>query len=165
MRHFICLFGMLAMLVGMHGAALAAPEQDAEADALLGIWLTEGGKARVEITRDDAKKYSGKIIWLSETEYPADDPEAGKPKRDRENPDKARQNDPIVGSTMLVGFVYNGDGKWDKGTVYDAESGNTYKAKIKLEDRNTLKLRGYVGIAMLGRTTTWTRFEEPAAAL
>jgi uncharacterized protein (DUF2147 family) len=33
------------------------------ADDILGIWYTEGGKSKVEITKKDGK-YSGKIIWL-----------------------------------------------------------------------------------------------------
>jgi uncharacterized protein (DUF2147 family) len=54
----------------------------------------------------------------------------------------------------------DGDGAWSGGFIYDPNSGKTYRCKLKLKDRNTLKLRGYIGISLLGRTDVWTR-QEP----
>ena len=46
------------------------------------------------------------------------------------------------------------------GDIYDPESGKTYSSFfIHLKDKNTLKVRGYVGISLLGRTEIWTRTE------
>ncbi len=59
-----------------------------------------------------------------------------------------------VAGTWLSG---DGDGKWSGGFIYDPNSGKTDHCKLKLKDRNTLKLRGYIGISLLGRTDIWTR--------
>jgi len=43
------------------------------------------------------------------------------------------------------------------GRIYNPESGKTYKCTLTLLDDNTLKLRGYKGISLLGGTEVWTR--------
>ena len=58
------------------------------------------------------------------------DPEAGKPRRDRNNPDESKQNEPLVGLSMLKGFDHVGENKWANGTIYDPENGRTYKCEI-----------------------------------
>ena len=83
---------MRALLGGVLGAiatfGLAAGE-DEPADELLGQWYTEDNESKVEVVKKDGK-FFGKIIWLSEPNYGADEPDgdAGKPKRDKNNPDK-----------------------------------------------------------------------------
>lgn len=51
----------------------------------------------------------------------------------------------------------DGDGRWSVGQIYDPNSGKTYSCKLKLIDRNTLYVRGYIGISLIGRTETWRR--------
>jgi uncharacterized protein (DUF2147 family) len=50
-----------------------------------------------------------------------------------------------------------GAGRWTHGTVYDPNSGKTYKGTITLVDHDTLKLRGYIGISLFGRNAIWSR--------
>ena len=50
--------------------------------------------------------------------------------------------------------------RWAGGMIYDPNSGNTYKGTMRLVDRNTLKLRGYIGISLFGRSDTWTRVDN-----
>lgn len=135
---------------------LVAPvvgQQPGTADAIIGIWTTGNGKARVEIKKYN-QTYYGQIVWLKE---PND--AGGNPKTDKNNPDKAKQKQPILGLRLLLGFVYKGDNEWKDGTIYDPESGSTYSCNMELTDANTLKIRGYVGISLLGRTDTWKRFK------
>jgi uncharacterized protein (DUF2147 family) len=122
-----------------------------KADDILGIWLT-GGKepAKIQIYKSGEKFY-GKIIWLQNST------ENGKPKQDTNNPDKAKRNNQVVGLVMLTGFKFDGDDEWKGGDIYDPESGKAYSSYIYLKDSNTLKVRGYVGISLFGRTETWTR--------
>ena len=54
----------------------------------------------------------------------------------------------------MSGFRYD-DGVWRGGRIYDPESGKTYKAIIRLGDDGRLKLRGYIGISLIGRNTVW----------
>lgn len=58
---------------------------------------------------------------------------------------------------MLTAFKFNGDDEWKGSDIYDPESGKTYSSDMYLKDKNTLKVRGYVGISMFGRTETWLR--------
>jgi uncharacterized protein (DUF2147 family) len=138
----------------------ARPE---EADAIVGVWVTEEGEARIEITPENGQ-YIGHIVWLEEPNYPADDKEAGKPRHDRENPDPAKRKRPIPGIRLFEGFTFDGKDKWTGGEIYDAESGKTYKSKITMKGPDELHLRGFVGISLLGRTSVWTRHDPPADA-
>ena len=142
--------------VGVHAVA-------GDGDGVLGVWLTDKAEAHVEIFKQK-DKYCGKIAWLKEPLIPEGDENAGKPKTDHLNPDPKKRNGPILGMQFLNGFVYKGENVWTGGTVYDAESGKTYKAKMTLKDKNTLHLRGYVGFSLLGRTTVWTRVKADKAA-
>ncbi len=118
---------------------------------IIGVWLTEGGKSRIEVTQRNGKYY-GTIIWLRDP-YESD----GKTvKVDDENPKKELRTRPIVGIEIIKGLEFDED-EWDNGDIYDPESGNTYSAIARMPDKNTLKVRGYLGFSLLGRTTVWTR--------
>jgi uncharacterized protein (DUF2147 family) len=120
------------------------------ADDIVGIWLTNGKEpAKIEIYKS-ANKYYGKIVWLK---YAAAN---GKPKLDKHNPDEAKRNQQIIGLLILTGFRFDGH-EWEDGEVYDPESGKTYSCHLSLKEKSTLKVRGYVGISLFGRTELWTR--------
>ena len=74
----------------------------------------------------------------------------------RENPDEALRDRPILGLQIMSDFEYDGNDKWKKGTIYAPDDGKTYKSKMSLSE-DVLKVRGYIGISMLGRTEEWTR--------
>ena len=65
-----------------------AVADELKSDDVTGQWLTEDEDAKILIFKDEDGAYSGKMIWLVEPLFPADDPEAGKIKRDRKNPDR-----------------------------------------------------------------------------
>lgn len=147
---------LVCLLAG--SAAFAA---DDNGDVLLGKWLTEDGKGHVEVANDNGK-YNGKIVWLKEPNYPEGDPEAGKPLHDLNNPDPSKRDQPILGLMVLRDFEYEGDNSWKKGTIYDPETGKTYKCNITLAKDGSLKVRGFIGVSLMGRTSVWTRV-KPAA--
>lgn len=157
---FLLLLLAVAALLAIAATALAAAGSGA--DAVLGTWRTEpgeqGGRANVEVSRR-GDQLIGTIVSLEEPDFPADHERAGQPKVDLENPDTSKRERPIVGLRILSGFTYDGDGKWSGGTIYDPANGKTYKAKLSLEDRDTLDVRGYVGVPLFGRTTTWKRID------
>lgn len=151
----------LALLLAAALAATAATALAAAGSgAIVGTWRTEpgeqGGRAHVEISRR-GDQLVGTIVELEEPHFAAGHPRAGQPKVDLENPDPAKRERPIVGLRILSGFTYDGDGQWSGGTIYDPANGKTYKARIRLDGRDTLDLRGYVGVPLFGRTTTWKR--------
>ncbi|MGI5864736.1 MAG: DUF2147 domain-containing protein [Myxococcales bacterium] len=141
--------------------AVAGADEKKEADAILGRWITAKDASNVEISRC-GEKYCGKIVSLKDPTYGKGDPEEGKPLRDRENPDDKLKTRPLIGLPLLEGFTYEGDGTWEDGTIYDPENGKTYKCIIKIADGGkTLKVRGFIGISLIGRTTVWKRVEAP----
>jgi len=151
---------VLAISISMGVAA-----EDTPGDALLGQWYTADDESKVEVIQNDGKFY-GTIIWLKEPNYGPDEPDgdAGKPKRDKNNPDKEAQKKPVIGIQVLKNFVYNAsDNTWDSGTIYDPNNGRTYKCVIRFQDDpkgvdgKSLHVRGYIGIPTLGRTTVWYR--------
>ena len=129
-----------------------------ESDAILGEWLTAEGKSKVSIVHC-GEKYCGKIVWLKEPTYPADDEDgmAGKTKVDRENKDESLRSQPIIGLEILKGFQYAGDKEWEDGTIYDPQNGKTYACILSLKRPGLLHVRGYIGFSFIGRTTEWTR--------
>ena len=139
---------MMAFLV-MLALALALPAMANAPDAVVGKWETAGGKSHVEI-RKSGSQYVGKIVWLKE---PNRD---GKPKTDRQNPEKSLQSRPILGLQVLSGFTFKG-GEWVDGKIYNPEDGKTYSCKMSLKDKNTLQVRGYVFNPALGKTQVWKR--------
>jgi uncharacterized protein (DUF2147 family) len=118
-------------------------------DAIKGEWYSGDKEAKIEIF-EEGNKYHGKIVWLNEPT------ENGKPKVDKNNPEITKQNRPIEGLRLLRNFEYD-NGKWNEGTIYDPQSGKTYSCTIKMKNENTLEVRGYVGISLIGRTDVWTR--------
>ncbi len=142
---------IMAVLAGMLFTAV-----NAEAASLHGFWKTDGGKSLVEI-HPCGETLCGRITWLKEPAYPADDAMAGKLKVDRENPDSALQGRPIVGLQIMRGFRVTGEQVWGDGTIYDPENGKTYKCRLTLAAPDRLEVRGYIGMALFGRTTVWNR--------
>ena len=128
--------------------------QTEEGDALVGIWMPSHGKAKVKITKVGTKYY-GKIVWLKEPNYPD-----GTKKRDKNNPDAKMHDTPLLGYKILKDFEYKGKKTWENGTIYDPENGSTYSCTVKLTDKNTIDVRGYIGVSMIGRTDTWKRLKQ-----
>ena len=67
-----------------------------------------------------------------------------------------RKNTPILGMNILTGLKKDGD-EWSGGKILDPKNGKEYKCYIQLLDENTLKIRGYIGFSMFGRTAIWKR--------
>ena len=67
-----------------------------------------------------------------------------------------KKDKPILGMDILSGLTKDDD-EWNGGTILDPKNGKEYKCYIKLLDNNTLKLRGYIGFSLIGRTALWKR--------
>lgn len=130
----------------------------AQADKILGVWLSEEKDGKVEISKRN-NKYYGKIIWIAPKNYVN-----GEPKKDINNPDPALRTRSNLGLEILKDFVYDsGDKEWTDGTIYDPKNGSTYSCYMWFEDDapNILNIRGYIGFSLLGRTTLWTKTTNP----
>ena len=116
-----------------------------------GVWITqddETGKKKSEVLlyKNEGKLY-GKILNLLLEE------DKGKLCVNCKGENK---NLAIEGMVIVEGLELNGK-TWEEGTILDPKSGKTYSCYITFENDNTLKVRGYIGFSLLGRTQKWIR--------
>ncbi len=148
----------ISMLIALAGMMIfpmmQVQAQDVVAKDVLGKWLNEDKDAHIQIFMK-GDKFFGKLVWIK---IPID-PETGKPKLDKHNPDPELQKRPSLGLELLTNFVFDDD-EWEDGEIYDPKTGKTYSCYMEFPDDDNLdnlKIRGYVGISLLGKTTYWTR--------
>jgi uncharacterized protein (DUF2147 family) len=152
MRNILIYFVLAAALL------LASAAHSQNPDAIVGKWWNQEKEAQIEIYACEGK-FCGKIVWLKEPNYPASEPNnmSGKPKADRKNPDPSKRERPLLGMNILSGFTHSGGNLWEGGQIYDPQEGKTYKCKMTLETSDHLKVRGFIGISLIGRTNDWAR--------
>lgn len=69
-----------------------------------------------------------------------------------------QHNQPILGMKIIYDFEQRNGAL--KGMILDPESGKLYRCQMKLiENGQRLKVRGYVGTPLLGRTDIWQRLQ------
>ncbi|MEE9355982.1 MAG: DUF2147 domain-containing protein [Methylococcaceae bacterium] len=138
---------MLAVVILMGiGKSYALPES-----ALLGLWKNQSGDGLIEITKKQGK-YSGTITGSPDK----------KDRKDKNNPDPKLQERSLRGVQIMGDLTYRSEDSWEDGWIYDPNNGKTYQCNVTLVDENTLEIRGYVGIALFGRTEVWKRNADKA---
>ena len=130
--------------------SLQASAIDPGADEILGMWLNHEKDAHIEVYKCE-DTFCGKIVWLKNPN------EDGAPKKDKHNPDDTSKSNPILGLDMLSGFSYKGNKKWDDGKIYNPREGKTYSCYLNIKDDGSLKVRGFIGLSIIGKTNYWTR--------
>lgn len=126
----------------------------AQAQEVLGKWYSldpETGKNEsiIEVYKNDDKLY-GKIIKILKKE------DQDKTCIECTGKDKDK---PILGMVIVRGLTRDGN-EWGNGKVLDPKNGKLYKCYITLVEKNKLKLRGYIGFSLIGRTEYWYRVLE-----
>ena len=116
-----------------------------------GDWYNQEKDAVIQINEVN-NAFQGKVIWMEEPNN-----KDGSPKRDKLNPDESLRSQTRIGKVIMTGFVFDENNIWDGGEIYDPKSGKTYKGTITLTSKNRLDLRGYVGLPIFGKTSSWTR--------
>lgn len=120
---------------------------------IVGVWYSENKDGKFQIYKEN-DLYFGRLIWMQEPF----EKDGQTPKKDSKNPDKSLRNNPLQGSIILKNLKFH-KGEWKNGEIYDPQSGRTYKCKAKVKG-NQLILRGFVGVSLLGKSTTWTLVES-----
>ncbi len=149
MRNIITTSVVLFLLLA---PAMQGWSQAHKPDDIVGTWLNQEATGKVTIYKE-GDKYFGKLVWLR---TPLDSI-TGQPRTDKENPDAKLKSTPLIGLVNLKNFSFDGKAEWSGGTIYDPKNGKTYKCYIQFESANRLKIRGYIGVSLLGRNTFWTK--------
>jgi uncharacterized protein (DUF2147 family) len=147
LRLLIC-FALLSLHAAAADNPAAAPANSATAFPSE-YWVSEKDGWTVKTMPCD----SGLCAYLVDFKPQPEDPPGYQPV-DEHNPDKSKRGDLLCGHIMMGGFQASkdGDATWDGGWVYDPDHGTTYSGKITVVDQDTVKLRGFIGISLLGRT-------------
>ena len=123
------------------GSALAANPE--------GVWSMTNGKVTVSVD-DCGGNLCATIVGLKEPISKID----GKPKVDRENPDPAKRQRPLIGLSILIGMKPAGDNLW-KGAIYNPDDGRTYSATVS-QNGDQMKGKGCVA-GVFCKTNTFVR--------
>ncbi len=76
------------------------------------------------------------------------------------NPDPALKTRPLCGLVIGKSFQAKDASHAEDGELYDPKSGKTYHGSMAA-DGDTMRLRGYIGVKLFGRSETWTRATTP----
>lgn len=131
------------MLLTVTSAVTASPSP-----SFIGDWVAPS-KSIVRVY-NCGDKLCLKIVKLSPTA-----PET----RDAKNPDATLRDRPLCGLNIGSGFRPVNPTQLVEGKLYDPQSGHTYSGTIDANG-DEMKLRGYIGISLLGRTEIWHRVSE-----
>lgn len=142
-----------ASLAGLLSANSAVFAQD-----LTGTWQqiddkTGSPKAIIDIRKESNGTFTGKIAKIT--------PRPGyTPKEKCINCPAPYTDQPILGLDVFKNLKFEGENRYADGQIIDPLSGKIYSLKGKQSaNGKRLLLRGYVGIAAIGRTQTWIRQE------
>ena len=153
---------MTRLLVALFVAFCAFPAS-AQTPSVMGTWLTASKLAQVQLApcADPARgPVCGTIVKLIDPKDDSGKPIVPEEAVDRRNTDPALRGRKVLGMVLLYDFAKSADpNAFEDGTIYNGENGKTYKAKFGLQADGTLRLRGYVGVPMLGETQIWTRVQ------
>ena len=124
-------------------------EGGSEREAVFGIWATSGTMIEVGPSPDGG--LSARIIALKNPLWREKDGVGvvGEAKTDLHNPDENLQQRPFIGLEMLSGYEFR-KGMW-RGKLYLPSNGSTWTSSARVK-KGALHIRGYVGVAMLGKT-------------
>jgi len=132
----------LVLILLFLSVSLAAARAD---DGVLGLWTNPTGST-IQIYRCGAD-VCAKLVAIS-SQAPS--------QVDINNPDRSLRKRSLCGLRIGTDFHLTGPNHAEGGRLYDPKSGNTYSGSMT-SDGNRLKLRGYVGFELFGRTEIWTR--------
>ena len=134
-------------LMALPVLAIAATSSFAAEPA--GIWSMSNGKVTVKVSAC-GNNLCARIVALKEPISKID----GKPKVDRENPDPALRDRPLIGLAILIGMKSKGGGLW-KGAIYNPDDGKTYSATVT-HAGDSMKVKGCVA-GIFCKTNTFAR--------
>ena len=151
----------MKILLAAFALCLGAATASAQQGTVMGTWLSESGVAQIKIGAcPDAASgpICGFVVNLINPKGPdgvAVSPDAA---TDYRNENPALRTRKVIGMPLIWGFKQAAaPNTFEDGKVYNGEDGKTYSANISLQPDGRLRLRGFVGTPMFGKTQLWTR--------
>lgn len=125
-------------------------------DRAVGYWTTvdDDGKTPKSVVRifEKQSRLFGNIVQLI-------NPAQKDPKCDQ--CEGANKGKPVLGMQIMWNLTKNGS-EWSGGHILDPKNGKIYNCYIEVIDGGArLKVRGFIGISLLGRTQYWLRAKQP----
>lgn len=150
---------MIAASVSLNGAVWAAPVGGEP--TVVGLWEQVDAKTgKAESWFSIVEKggvYVGTIVKMFQ--------KPGEPPPESWRCTKcegAEKDAPVLGLALIKGMKRKGL-SYEDGTIMDPRDGTVYRALMKLSpDGRQLEVRGYLGLALLGRSQTWKRLSDNA---
>jgi uncharacterized protein (DUF2147 family) len=138
-----------AVLVATFALQLASAQSKSVSgrDQIVGEWWTENREGRVRISKDRDGTFRGTTTCCVHQDQLA---------RDIHNPRPELRSRSTVGIVIIWKLKY-ADGEYADGYVYNPRDGKTYRIAAKVIDPQTIKIRGYLGIPLLGESQIWKR--------
>lgn len=116
-----------------------------------GVWYDDTGQGAVELAPCGGY-ICGHIVWLRQP-FNIN----GEPLRDIYNPSPSLKQRSICGLPVIAGVRPQQDGSWDGGRIYDPKVGRTYNVAIVRLDGQRLRVIGYLGARLFGKSFVWHR--------
>ena len=141
--------------------SLAASAASAQQGTVMGTWLSESGVAQIRIgpcPDATAGPICGFVVGLINPKGPDGIAVAPDAATDYRNENPSLRTRKVIGMPLIWGFKKTAEANsFEDGKVYNGEDGKTYSANISLQPDGRLRLRGFVGTPMFGKTQFWTR--------
>lgn len=140
---------------------VASSAASAQQGTVMGTWLSESGVAHIKIGPcPDAASgpICGFVSNLINPKGPDGASVAPDAATDYRNENPSLRTRKVIGMPLIWGFKKTSEpNTFEDGKIYNGEDGKTYSANISLQPDGKLRLRGYVGSTMFGKTQLWTR--------
>jgi uncharacterized protein (DUF2147 family) len=115
------------------------------AETIEGKWWTEGKEGLMKIEKTKSGRYQVIIISGKDEN-----------KKDEKNPDPKMRERKLKNIVIMWNLKFE-DGEYVDGYCYNPRDGNTYRVKMKMLSQNSLRIRGYLLVPLLGQSQDWVR--------
>ncbi len=120
-----------------------------------GVWIWDDATVGVEF-HPCGENLCGRVVWLKR-----EDDRTAAPALDAKNPNPGLRDRRLCGRDYITGLHRTQAGEWHGGHVYDFNSGSTYDLDIDSVDQNSVRMRGYKGVRILGANLKLVRPSRP----
>lgn len=110
---------------------------------IVGNYWTPDKDGKIKVFEKGGKIYA-KLIWIKDI---------NSQKSEKPN------GESTLGSMLLINFEKKKDNLWTEGFIIDPTKNKKYNCKLWLDENDNLVARGYVGLALLGKTVVFERIK------